>query len=133
MYYNNIFKHYKTIYDLVKDTMIETKQKERGAGARLLTGTGDRTNAKNVSESENKIVCPDCGETVRFGSRDPCEGDYFWCDACGHGPFLFPLGIREMITPPLNDDQICGYPDGVFTMVHAILDKEGNTANRRSE
>jgi hypothetical protein len=113
--------------------MIEMKPKGGGAGARLLGGTGDRTSAKNVSESKNKIVCPECGETIRYGSRDPCEGDYFWCDACGHGPILFPLGTREMITLPLNNDRIGGYPNGEFSMAHTIHDKEGNTAYRRSD
>jgi hypothetical protein len=35
--------------------------------------------------------CPVCGGELRFGSRDPCEGDWYWCIACGDGPISFPL------------------------------------------
>ena len=43
-------------------------------------------------ESKAENVCPDCGSTkLRFGSRDPCEGDYYWCRSCGCGPIRFPL------------------------------------------
>ncbi len=37
-------------------------------------------------------VCPDCGAKLAFGSRDPCEGDYYVCSArCGADHILFPL------------------------------------------
>jgi hypothetical protein len=91
MHCNNIFKQYKTIYDLVKDTMIATKPKGGGAGARLLGGMGDRTSAMNVSESENKSVCLDCRENVQYGSADPCERDY--AGAMHAGSDLCTVGI----------------------------------------
>lgn len=38
--------------------------------------------------------CPDCGSiALKFSSRDNCEGDYYWCHACGCGPILFPLNM----------------------------------------
>lgn len=40
----------------------------------------------------NMLCCPECRGKLVLGSTDPCEGDYFWCDVCGEGPFLFPLG-----------------------------------------
>jgi hypothetical protein len=91
MFYNNIFKQYKTIYDLVKDTMIETKPKGGGAGARLRGGMGDRTSARNVSESENKSVCLNWEENVWYGSSDPSEYDY--AGATHAGLDLYSVGI----------------------------------------
>ena len=39
--------------------------------------------------------CPECGGKLLLGSVDPCEGDYYWCEVCGEGPFLFPLYYSE--------------------------------------
>jgi DNA-directed RNA polymerase subunit RPC12/RpoP len=47
-------------------------------------------------------TCPECGsEFLRFGSEDPQEGTYFWCDACGCGPILYPLGYRKKFIAPI--------------------------------
>lgn len=51
---------------------------------------------------ENKNICPECGGPLRFGSRDPCEGDYYWCRSCGFGPIRFPLH-HVMPKPTLID------------------------------
>lgn len=49
-------------------------------------------------------VCQDCGSSnLKFGSRDPCEGDYYWCDDCGNGPILFPLNYRRKFIQPVID------------------------------
>jgi hypothetical protein len=46
-------------------------------------------------------VCPSCGSSdLRFGSRDPCEGDYYWCGKCGAGPILYPLHYRVKFSKP---------------------------------
>lgn len=51
-----------------------------------------RKERKFVSTPE-RSVCPDCGcEDLRYGSTDPCEGSFFWCNSCGCGPIRFPLG-----------------------------------------
>jgi hypothetical protein len=39
---------------------------------------------------------PECGNGLSFGSEDPMEGTYFWCNACGCGPILYPLGYRTV-------------------------------------
>jgi hypothetical protein len=44
-----------------------------------------------VSKSEPISVCPECQGVLKFGSRDPCEGDLWWCSACGYGPITYPL------------------------------------------
>lgn len=49
---------------------------------------------KKVIDAFGRGVCPECGAPLRFGSRDPCEGDYYWCSGCGDGPILFPLYHR---------------------------------------
>jgi len=71
--------------------MSETQIKGGGAGARLRQGKRDHASAEQISKSEHMNVCPDCGGPLRFGSRDPCEGDYYWCQNCGAGPVLFPV------------------------------------------
>lgn len=55
-------------------------------------------------------VCQDCGSrNLKFGSRDPCEGDYYWCDDCGNGPILFPLNYRrKFIQPVLSNPEKVG-------------------------
>ena len=71
--------------------MSEVKTKGGGAGARLRQGKRDHASAEQISKSEHMNVCLDCGGPLRFGSRDPCEGDYYWCYRCGAGPVLFPV------------------------------------------
>ncbi len=71
--------------------MSETATENGGAGAHQPTSTGTARAPKEVSKSEHMNVCP-CGGDLRFGSRDPCEGDYYWCCICYAGPILFPLG-----------------------------------------
>ncbi len=49
--------------------------------------------------------CPDCGShDLKFGSRDPREGDYYWCQSCGCGPIQFPLyhQMPAKISPKLS-------------------------------
>ncbi len=73
--------------------MSETQIKGGGAGAQLLGCMEDHTDAaEQISKSGQINICQDCGGPLRFGSRDPCEGDYYWCRECGAGPVLFPLG-----------------------------------------
>lgn len=71
--------------------MSETQIKEwcRGPSA---AKQGDRTSTEQISKSDQINVCPECGGPLRFGSRDPCEGDYYWCQVCGAGPVCFPAG-----------------------------------------
>ena len=46
----------------------------------------------NVRESTKTFTrCPICDGALKFGSRDPCEGDFYWCENCGDGPICFPL------------------------------------------
>jgi DNA-directed RNA polymerase subunit RPC12/RpoP len=45
--------------------------------------------------------CPECGSIdLRYGSTDPQEGTYFWCEHCGSGPILYPLGYRRKFIQP---------------------------------
>ena len=45
-----------------------------------------------VGNNTEQPRCPDCGSiALKFATRDYCEGDFFWCHACGCGPILFPL------------------------------------------
>jgi hypothetical protein len=44
--------------------------------------------AEQISKLENKMVCPNFGGSVEFGSYDPYEGEYYWCEACGKDPIL---------------------------------------------
>jgi hypothetical protein len=76
----------------VTNTMGETQIKGDGAGDQLLPGTETHTSAEKISKSEHINHCPECGGPLQFGSRDPCEGDYYWCHGCGAGPVRFPLG-----------------------------------------
>ena len=73
--------------------MSETQIKGGGAGAQLLPCMEDRTSAaEQIEKSEQINVCPECGGSLRFGSRDPLESDFYWCRECGYGPILFPIG-----------------------------------------
>ena len=83
--------------------MSEAKLKGGGAGTRLRQGTGDHTSAEQISKSEHINVCPECGMPLQFGSRDPCEGDFYWCPGCGAGPVLFPLGTGPRKPKPVID------------------------------
>ena len=54
--------------------------------------------------TEHQDKCPECGSMdLRFGSRDPCEGDYYVCRTCGYGPILFPLNYRRKFIAPIID------------------------------
>ena len=54
--------------------------------------------------TDNQDKCPECGSTdLRFGSRDPCEGDWYWCQHCKAGPILFPLNYRRKFIAPVID------------------------------
>lgn len=45
-----------------------------------------------VGNNTEQPRCPDCGSiALKFATRDYCEGDYYWCHACGCGPIRFPL------------------------------------------
>ena len=69
--------------------------------------TKDGKTAGTESEQNVKNVCPECGSPVlRFGSRDPCEGDYYWCNVCGFGPILFPL-YHAMPVTSIPNEQPC--------------------------
>lgn len=58
--------------------------------------------AGTVSVSGLREYCPECySRDIRFGSRDPCEGDYYWCHSCGYGPILFPLDYRRKFCAPV--------------------------------
>jgi len=72
--------------------MSETRIKGSGAGIRLRQGMRGHTSAEQISKSEQINVCPECASPLQYGSRDPCEGDYYWCPACGAGPVVFPIG-----------------------------------------
>jgi len=74
----------------VMNTMETSEQ--NGSPLPRLEAKGKGT-AVNESESKVKNVCPECGSPLRFGSRVPCEGDYYWCssEVCGFGPARFPL------------------------------------------
>ena len=51
-----------------------------------------------VGNNTDQPRCPDCGSiALKFSSRDNCEGDYYWCHACGCGPIKFPLNMRLSI------------------------------------
>lgn len=50
-------------------------------------------------ESISISRCPICGGSLVFGSRDPCEGDYYYCSVCNDGPICFPL--YEKPTPKI--------------------------------
>jgi hypothetical protein len=67
-----------------------------------------------ISEvSANKILsaCPECYGELRFGSRDPCEGDYWFCSVCGYGPILFPLFGGPVIKQITNARELLGIID----------------------
>jgi hypothetical protein len=54
--------------------------------------------------TDNQDKCPECGSMdIRFGSRNPCEGDYYACRSCGYGPILFPLNYRRKFIAPIID------------------------------
>jgi len=110
-------------------------------------GAGHEANAAQVSDGtqENKNVCPTCGGPLRFGSRDPCEGDYYWCTFCGEGPILFPLYHQMPKPAPLHNtyDQLefaikeKGYwtpaderrqAEGAKMEIPAVIDADGRQA-----
>lgn len=69
-------------------------------------GTSPLPNVSDVSEEKGFDVCPTCGNpNIRFGSRDPCEGDYYWCNSCGEGPILFPLYYKRKFNAPIIDSE----------------------------
>jgi hypothetical protein len=53
-----------------------------------------------VAGAPNDGTCPECGRQLLLGSRDPCEGDYYWCPNCGAGPIRFPLYHQMPIVSP---------------------------------
>jgi hypothetical protein len=68
---------------------VETSEQNGSPLPRLETkGKGT---AGNDLELKVENVCPYCGGELMFGSRDPCEGDYYWCRSYGCGPIQFPL------------------------------------------
>ena len=52
--------------------------------------------------------CPICGGELRFGSHDPCEGDYYWCTVCNNGPICFPYYSKPVkkIAPVIDAEAI---------------------------
>ena len=68
---------------------METSE-QNGSPLPRLEAKGKGT-AGNDLESKDENVCPECGGRLTFGSRDPCEGDYYWCGSCGYGPIRFPF------------------------------------------
>lgn len=72
---------------------------EKSSGSPNLRGQASGgESAGIVSEFQGISACPECGSiALEFGSRDPCEGDYWWCQNCSCGPILFPLGHVETI------------------------------------
>jgi hypothetical protein len=82
--------------------MTETRIKGSGGPVPCLVAKGTDT-ADHVSKSKQITVCPDCGGALRFGSRDPCEGDAYWCDRCGCGPIWYPLGAGPRPVPAIID------------------------------
>jgi hypothetical protein len=75
---------------MVINTMEKETTKEDGART-LSPGSIGTQCAEQFTKSEQINVCQ-CGGALRFGSRDPLEGDYWWCSLCGAGPVLFPIG-----------------------------------------
>jgi len=69
---------------------METATKNGGGPVPGLEAKGTES-AEQISKSEHINACPECSMPLQFGSRDPLEGDYFWCPACGAGPVIFPL------------------------------------------
>jgi predicted RNA-binding Zn-ribbon protein involved in translation (DUF1610 family) len=65
---------------------METEEKEGG-------GRVDASSQESIVRPLNKNIseCPECGGSLRFGSRDLSEGDYYWCSVCGYGPIRYPL------------------------------------------
>lgn len=122
MQYGNIFIHNKTILCLVKNTMSEARIKGSGAGDQPLPGMETHTDANEVSKSENINVCQECGGPLRFGSRDPCEGNYYWCRACGAGPILFPLGTGPRPVSGIIDADTRQAAQGIRGAAAAIQD-----------
>jgi hypothetical protein len=91
-----------TIYSMVTNTMSKARIKGRGGPIPGLEAKGTES-AEQILKSEHMNVCPDCRGPLRFGSRDPCEGDYYWCLVCGAGPVLFPLGTGPRPVPAIID------------------------------
>lgn len=63
---------------------------------------GSPVNNTFGGETTNSFTrCPMCRSPLVFGSRDPLEGDYYWCMNCGNGPISFPLygGPRPVPDP----------------------------------
>lgn len=76
-------------------------QKTDGSPNPMPENVGNGETASKESEPLLKNVCPTCGSiALVFGSRDPAEGDYYWCEACGQGPILFSPFFTE--TPKAN-------------------------------
>jgi hypothetical protein len=67
--------------------MSETKIQNGGGSFPRVQAEGTET-AEQILKLENKMVCPDFGGSVEFGSYDPYEGEYYWCEACGNSPIL---------------------------------------------
>ena len=107
--------------NLVMNTMSETQIKGGGAGAQLLPGMEDRTSAKEASNSEQINVCPECGGSLRFGSRDPLESDFWWCRECGYGPILFPIGEGPRNPKPANIDVAEAKQRAALIRDHAVV------------
>jgi len=74
------------------------------------------------------MSCPDCGcPDLRFGSRDPCEGDYYWCRHCGFGPIRFPLYHTIPLTERDLEELLCIQREDRADRVRA--DKEDEEIN----
>lgn len=59
---------------------------------------------KQITGNNAEGRCPDCGSLrLKFGSRDPCEGDNYWCRDCGAGPIQFPLYHAMRKKPSIID------------------------------
>ena len=76
--------------------------------------------AEKIKAACAQGVCPDCGARLVFGSRDPCEGDYYVCSAgCGADHILFPLN-HQMPRLSLIDAQTAQAAMGIRGAAAAI-------------
>ena len=83
---------------------MEAARKTEIGSPNQCAGNVGRESAGIVSEPQEKTVCPECGSAnLVFGSRDPCEGDWYWCEDCGNGPILFPLHYTRKFIQPVID------------------------------
>jgi len=87
---------------------------------------GNRNAAvSNVCELPPIKACPECGSiALVFGSRDPCEGDAYWCEKCDCGPIWFPLNHSEDIGTVLLREKAVSEVRNTRIRCRPIIDAE---------